>query len=402
MTSWRTELEGIGAWRRAGDTDTRYITEIGETTRPPRGPSDQGHALRWELAGILLKIVTWATTPRMHSTPYGSGGPVDVNMVLEPQSPGASTVATAATGAEGRDLLDMSPAKKGRTEGQPPQGGITLEALRDLFRGELSIAVGQVNSRVGALEQTVQTQLAEHTLKLCEITTEVEGHKTKMDQVQDKLETLETRLTKLENSEPSGEEQVKGRAPAMIMGGFHPDTEASKVIDQATKLVDTLRLDLDVQDAFVPGLRRGYCIIPLHKKGGETDDQQRTRVQACIRQVRNANVTVGTRPDGAPAKLFLNISQPPEKRRKVQVAAKCKRLLMDPGALAADVEAEYSTGQVWHKSVKVASASNNMAPISSVTTGTGGWIDLHTIANNIHRSVDAVQAAWQPLGAVLK
>ena len=47
--------------------------------------------------------------------------------------------------------------------------------------------------------------------------------------------------------------------------------------------------------------------------------------------------------------MFLNISQPPEKRRKVQVAAKCKRLLMEHGALAADVEVEYATGQVWLK-----------------------------------------------------
>ncbi|CAE7889846.1 CPK2, partial [Symbiodinium necroappetens] len=113
--------------------------------------------------------------------------------------------------------------------------------------------------------------------------------------------------------------------------------------------------------------------------------------------VRNANVTVGTRPDGAPAKLFLNISQPPEKRRKVQVAAKCKRLLMELGAATQDVDTEYSTGQVWYRSVRVASAINAGAPAGSSTTGSQGWIDLKTIADRIKTDVNTVKTHWQQL-----
>ena len=75
---------------------------------------------------------------------------------------------------------------------------------------------------------------------------------------------------------------------------------------------------------------------------------------------------------------------------------------MELGALASEVETEYSTVQVWLKSKKVASATYHMAPTGSVTTGTEGWIDLRTIAEKLHRSMDTVQAAWQPLGAVLR
>ncbi|CAE7249025.1 SS1, partial [Symbiodinium sp. KB8] len=150
---------------------------------------------------------------------------------------------------------------------------------------------------------------------------------------------------------------MRPSTPALIIGGWHPDTEADKVIDHANKL---------------------------------------------IRQVRNANVTISTRLSGEPSKLFLNVSQPPEKRRKVQVAAKCERLLMELGALSSDVETEYSTGQVWFKAKKVASATNHMAPQGTTQTGSEGWIDLQTIAAKLHRNLEAVQSAWQPLGAVLR
>ena len=140
----------------------------------------------------------------------------------------------------------------------------------------------------------------------------------------------------------------------------------------------------------------------MHRKDSESEDDQRARVQNCIKHVRNANLAVGTRQDGTATRLWLNISQPPEERRKVQVAAKCKRLLMELGALAQEVETEYSTGQVWYKSKKVASATNAGAPANSTTTGSQGWIDLPTIAAKIHVNLDEIKAHWQQLASALK
>ena len=207
---------------------------------------------------------------------------------------------------------------------------------------------------------------------------------------------MEARVARLEKGGGTSGEQE--RAPAMIIGGWHQDTEAAKVIEQAHKYVAELSLDLDMRDTFVPGLPRGYAIIPLHRKDGESEADQRQRVQHCIKHVRNANLTVGTKDNGVPSKLFLNISQPPEKRRKVQVAAKCKRFLMEHGALAADVEVEYATGQVWLKGARVAAATAAMTPPHTTQTGTQGWIDLPTIAAKLHHSIEDVRTAWLPLG----
>ena len=318
---------------------------------------------------------------------------------MEPPSPGGISAALT-TALDGPSLLDMSPQKQRRTD-QPP---LTLDAIRDLFRGELQNTAGQVNKRMGAFEQNVTHQFADTFQRLARVEHETEHTKEKVTGVENHIDSLAARVTRLEQAGPSEGHAQGGdsRPPALIIGGWHPDTEADKVIDHANKLVAELRLDLDMRGTFVPGVRRGYAIIPLTRKDGETQEGQRTRVQHCISQVRNANVTISTRLSGEPSKLFLNVSQPPEKRRKVQVAAKCKRLLMELGALASDVETEYSTGQVWFKSKKVKSASNHMAPQGTTQTGSEGWIDLQTIATKLHRNLEAVQAAWQPLGAVLK
>ncbi|CAE7669653.1 unnamed protein product [Symbiodinium sp. CCMP2592] len=334
----------------------------------------------------------------MTTTPAHTFGALAGPMQLDPASPGASTAATGS-GGDHRDLLDITSPKRGRTEaGQ----GVTLEAIRDLLRGELSMAVGQMNERVGTFEQNVQAQLADTTMRIHNMSLETEANKDKISQVQDRMESLETRLAKLEQGDTANPEGTRPRGPALIMGGFHPDTEAEKVIEQAKKYVETLRLDLDTQGTFVPGVRRGYCIIPLIKRDTESEEDQRARVQSCIRHIRNANISVGTRQDGTPSHLWLNISQPPEKRRKVQVAAKCKRLLLELGALPQDIDTEYSTGQVWFKSVRVASAINLGAPSQSTTTGTQGWIDLPTISAKIHVDVGRVKTHWQQLASALK
>ena len=101
-----------------------------------------------------------------------------------------------------------------------------------------------MSERVGVLEQNVQTQLAETAMRIHGLTVDAEGNKEKFEQVQNKMETIEARLQKLEQGQGDGgpaTTDTKARGPALIMGGFHPDTEADKVVEQVTKFVETLR-----------------------------------------------------------------------------------------------------------------------------------------------------------------
>ena len=301
-------------------------------------------------------------------------------------SPAASTAAPS-------DLLnlDNSPQKRGRVE----QPQVTMDALRDLFRGELQIAVGQLNEKVGKLEVAMQAQRAEVTDQIGEVKEECRGQREHLSAVSTKDAHRQARAKWHQRGTGKGTSPDNRRMAPGLRG------------DQGHRAGQQVRCRAKVghfymRDTFVPGLRRGYAIVPLHRKEGETESEQRQRVQHCIKHVCNANLTVDTKDNGAPSKLFLNISQPPEKRRKVQVAAKCKRLLMEQGALAADVEVEYATGQVWLKGTRVAAASVTAHPPNTTPTGTQGWIDLQTIASKLHHNIETIRTAWQPLGAMLR
>ena len=59
-------------------------------------------------------------------------------MAVDPTSPGGLSAALTTT-SDGPSLLDMSPQKQRRTD----QPQLTLDAIRDLFRGELQNAGGK-------------------------------------------------------------------------------------------------------------------------------------------------------------------------------------------------------------------------------------------------------------------
>ena len=59
----------------------------------------------------------------------------------------------------------------------------------------------------------------------------------------------------------------------------------------------------------------------------------RQRIQSCIRRVNSANVSLGRKPDGNPAKLWPTVSQPLERRRRAALAGKVKRLIIEAGGV---------------------------------------------------------------------
>ena len=58
-------------------------------------------------------------------------------------------------------------------------------------------------------------------------------------------------------------------------------------------------MPIDYSETFVPGLKRGYAIIPIIHKRGETEDQRREDVQNTLQKVRRANVMLGMTAGGA-------------------------------------------------------------------------------------------------------
>ena len=117
------------------------------------------------------------TAQPLGTTQLFAAGPDGMALDGGAPSPAASTAAPS-------DLLnlDNSPQKRGRVE----QPQVTMDALRDLFRGELQIAVGQLNEKVGKLEVAMQAQRAEVTDQIGEVKEECRGQREHLSAVSTK------------------------------------------------------------------------------------------------------------------------------------------------------------------------------------------------------------------------
>ena len=127
------------------------------------------------------------------------------------------------------------------------------------------------------------------------------------------------------------------------MGGWAGDQEAATTKHLAQEACNNFRLDIDMQDAFVPGLPRGYWLF------GDPLQAMLSRLTTAIQQMRQANQPTGAvTPNGQPRHLWLNFSQTPERRRRARFAGKVERLLLNKGHL----QAELATGKLDTKDAK--------------------------------------------------
>ncbi|CAE7930271.1 unnamed protein product, partial [Symbiodinium necroappetens] len=276
------------------------------------------------------------------------------------------------------------------------------------IREEIGDAMLQVNKRIEAVEKGVTRQLQQvftsvQELSVCQekqaVTLVQTGAETQ--QLVRRVLALEEQLAKLENRpSPTGTTEEPTRRPAFIVGGWDSNQEAKQTLDKAKAILKDLQADVDLEDAFVPGLRRGYIIVPMVARPQETGEEMRGRIQQAVLRVRTANIELGTKEDGSPSRLWMAVSQPPERRKKAQLAAKTKRLLLELHGDHGRLDVEWSTGSVWHKDVKVASTSGTR-PASAVEAGPG-WIDLKEIAKQLRTEGDTVKDTWKPLAARLR
>ena len=299
-----------------------------------------------------------------------------------------------------------SPARK---RGVPPDEGLSLESIREVLRTEIQGAVGGVTDRVAALERSLQshnertfqametlsTGQAEQGLRIQQLATDSRAMATR-------LSTLEGTVKTIQSTGSTPSTMDSGRVPALVMGGWPPDTLAADVLAKANEMARDLQLQINMADAFVPGVRRGFVLVPISPMDGETEDGMRQRIQQCIRRVNASNISLGWKPDGNPARLWLTLSQPPERRRRAALAGKVKRLLIEAGGPSslARIEPEWATGTVWFKDTKVSSGTSS-GPPGSNSAGCG-WIDLPKIAELLGVELQQLNKAWEPLHAALR
>ena len=314
------------------------------------------------------------------------------------------------------DGPEGSPTKKGRHEDQT----LTLSMLRTVLAEErerdrehlaASLAgvqgdVTVMQGKVQAVEAIVAQQVQDTVRALDRVTKSYDVQARSLEEVRTAQKLLEERLATLELKPPSSTapgstiDTDGGRKPALIIGGWHPDTAAEDTLRAAREVLRSLDVPLNGDDLFVPGLRRGYAILPIVPKPFEDEDARRQRVQGAIQRVRNANLTLGTNEQGGMRKLWIAISQSPERRRRAKLAGKVKRTVLELGGSLKELEVEFATGTVWFKRQKIASATAEK-PSSAEAVG-AGWADIRLLAKTIGKSQREVEEKWEPRKAELQ
>ena len=260
----------------------------------------------------------------------------------------------------------ISPQKK---RGPPEEEKLSLEAIREVVRGEVggsnAALKAELSHRMDRVESGVTNQLEKSLEKLAAITGQ-------QQEQQRWIETIQGEHTGAKGAGPAvgGGVQHSRHGPGKPQasprpGGWGDDTPAEETLNQVRQMVK----DLDTEQAVAPGVRRGYTILPYGARQGEDQQQMRERLSTALRRVRQANIQTGVHGDGKAKFLWMQLSQFSEKRRRVQLAGKCKRLCLTLGATLSQVEIESSTGTVWLKGTRICSAT------TAKLGGGRGWMD---------------------------
>ena len=171
--------------------------------------------------------------------------------------------------------------------------------------------VRAIQNRVDSVEHGVTAQM-EKTLKMLDKITDNYSNQAKaLGELKDTQDKFQKRLEALElkpqfSSAPGSTADTDGgggKPPALILGGWHPDQAAEDTLRAARDILRTLDVQLNAEDMFVPGVRRGYAIIPIKPRAFEDDTARRARVPQAISRIRNANLTTGRDEKGDMRKL---------------------------------------------------------------------------------------------------
>ena len=104
-------------------------------------------------------------------------------------------------------------------------------------------------------------------------------------------------------------------------------------------------------------------------------------------------MTLGTHEQGGMRKLWIAISQSPERRRRAKLAGKVKRTILELGGNARELES-----RVCNRHRVVQPPEKSRAPQQSDQRGRKrrgvGWADIPRLAKAMHKTQKEVESAW--------
>ncbi|CAE7709541.1 unnamed protein product, partial [Symbiodinium necroappetens] len=273
---------------------------------------------------------------------------------------------------------------------------VSQQQITNTIHASLEGTLSTINTRVAQVEANMEEHVKRTTNLLdamtdrhCHIEGTVKQSTDAVDDVRRRLELLEGKFaaasfaaSSTRTTDGGGD---GGQRPAIVAGGWDADQDAETTLKLVKEHIERLQVDLDLQEAFVPGLRRGFAILPVNPREGEGQEPFRNRVRMALKQIREARIVTGDRPEGGHRYFWAAMSESPERRKRAQFSGKVKRLILGSQGDRRLVQVEFGTGNVWYDGAKIASAVTSTPPGGEMAGV--GWINLPSLARQLGTSL---------------
>ena len=144
------------------------------------------------------------------------------------------------------------------------------------------------------------------------------------------------------------------------------------------------------------GLRRGFGILNLEPRQGETVKHTRERMIAVIKAINGAKSSDYGIVEGKT--MWAGASKNPQERQRAAHASKTRKLTRTLAPrLLPEAECEYATGSVWIRGIMVSSATRPRPREGHVVEGKNlqSWMDVGKFAELSSLTASQVEERWR-------
>ena len=296
---------------------------------------------------------------------------------LEPSGPSSPK--------RGKDRKPERASKRRGGEGADVVPALDLAQMERLLEAHSTRILKAQKDNLEGMMSIFEQQTAE---KLSHIEAKAEQADQRSQNVEARLEQMQSQLNDLLKTKPATQPEVDRRY-TLVFGGWQRDTRRQVILQQLKEGLE--RLDL-VQymdsEAFCTGPRRSTALAVFYPREKESEYMVRRRMHQVIMGLAKTHVAI---PEGR--RLFATYSKSRAERAIAGHAGWLKRTLTAMGAeYAGLLDLEYATGTCWVGTSIVASATRPSEPgvderhlIRDEVEGNKVWVNVVALANELGR-----------------
>ena len=320
------------------------------------------------------------------------GQALDLDVVSDGEMGADDEVEHVPASGKRKGEAGASPTKRAAPE---TQEGIAAAMLKALFAEQTSELKSSYRSEMQQAIKACESRLVRTVDEVKEnLGAQIKAGQDALAKMEAKHDSFKTRLANLEKGPQRGG-QSADRDPALVFGGWRPDTKKSLILSDLNAVIKDVQMDEQLDGSpWVPAVRHSIAILEFHARQGENADGVRRRMLAIIAAVNGAKVQSENTVDNK--FIWATISRPRSERGAGYHCGKVRKLLYQLDIGVAEAECAYSSGSLWLKDKLVASVEK-VANHMRVKRGKleHSWLDTELVAALTGKKKEDIEAAWE-------